>query len=72
MTKEREHKRLDAVPSASSGGASAFSAQATSREDRLPIDVRTLLNGAREATLILDGEAYKLRITAKEKLILTK
>jgi hemin uptake protein HemP len=42
------------------------------REERSPVDVRALLNGAREATLILDGEAYRLRITAKEKLILTK
>ncbi len=40
--------------------------------DRMPIDVRGLLNGAREAILVLDGEAYRLRITAKEKLILTK
>jgi Hemin uptake protein hemP len=37
-----------------------------------PVDVRALLNGAREAVLMLDGEAYRLRITAKEKLILTK
>ena len=36
------------------------------------IDVRSLLMGAREAVLLLDGEAYRLRITAKEKLILTK
>ena len=39
---------------------------------RAAIDVRSLLNGAREAILVLDGEAYRLRITAKEKLILTK
>jgi hemin uptake protein HemP len=72
MTKERGHPRLDDVPFSSMSGTGALSAPATAREDRLAIDVRTLLNGAREATLILDGEAYKLRITAKEKLILTK
>lgn len=39
----------------------------------LPIvDVRRLLDGQREAMLMLDGEPYRLRITAKEKLILTK
>lgn len=41
-------------------------------KNRAAIDVRSLLNGTREATLVLDGEAYRLRITAKEKLILTK
>ncbi len=40
--------------------------------DRAPVDVRALLNGAREAILMLDGEPYRLRITAKDKLILTK
>ena len=36
------------------------------------IDVRKLLDGQREAMLVLDGEPYRLRITAKDKLILTK
>lgn len=36
------------------------------------VDVRSLLQGAREAVLVLDGEPYRLRITAKDKLILTK
>lgn len=40
--------------------------------ERLTIDVRGLMSGAREAILTLDGEEYRLRITAKEKLILTK
>ncbi len=35
-------------------------------------DVRELLRGKREATLVLDGAAYRLRITASGKLILTK
>ena len=36
------------------------------------IDVHHLLNGRREAVLMLDGEPYRLRITAQNKLILTK
>lgn len=44
--------------------------------DRLPhegpIDARRLLGERREAILMLDGEAYRLRITANRKLILTK
>lgn len=40
--------------------------------ERPTIDVRGLMSGAREAILTLDGEEYRLRITAKEKLILTK
>ena len=36
------------------------------------VDVRKLLDGQREAMLVLDGEPYRLRITAKDKLILTK
>jgi hemin uptake protein HemP len=37
-----------------------------------PIDARRLLGARREAVLLLDGEAYRLRITANQKLILTK
>jgi len=36
------------------------------------VDVRSLLGGGREAVLIHLGEAYRLRITARDKLILTK
>ena len=36
------------------------------------IDIRDLLAGGREATIIHAGERYRLRITAKDKLILTK
>jgi hemin uptake protein HemP len=36
------------------------------------IDVRELLAGAREAIIVHAGERYRLRITAKDKLILTK
>ncbi len=36
------------------------------------IDVRDIMAGCREAVLIHEGERYRLRITAKDKLILTK
>ncbi len=32
----------------------------------------TLLQGAREATILHGGEVYRLRLTSKDKLILTK
>jgi hemin uptake protein HemP len=36
------------------------------------IDLRELLAGGREAIIIHAGERYRLRVTAKDKLILTK
>ena len=36
------------------------------------INVRDLLGQAREAILVHQGEHYRLRITASDKLILTK
>jgi hemin uptake protein HemP len=36
------------------------------------IDVRDLLAGGREAIIVHAGERYRLRVTAKDKLILTK
>jgi hemin uptake protein HemP len=36
------------------------------------LDARVLMEGAREIILTLDGEPYRLRITARQKLILTK
>jgi hemin uptake protein HemP len=36
------------------------------------IDVRELLAGGREAIIIHGGERYRLRVTANDKLILTK
>ncbi len=36
------------------------------------IDVQELLAGGREAILIHAGERYRLRVTARNKLILTK
>ena len=35
-------------------------------------DVRDLLGGGREAIIIHAGERYRLRVTANDKLILTK
>lgn len=44
-----------------------------SEQDAPPrFDARSLLDGEKEAILILDGEQYRLRITSKSKLILTK
>ena len=36
------------------------------------IDVTTLLGAGREAILLHNGEAYRLRVTNNNKLILTK
>jgi hemin uptake protein HemP len=36
------------------------------------IDVRDLLAGGREAVIVHAGERYRLRVTANDKLILTK
>lgn len=54
-------------------GASAAATAARELGDDLPVvDVATLLGGGREALLLHDGQAYRLRITANRKLILTK
>ena len=72
MTERRETTLLTTnVPLAVGGEVAAVQSPDVSG-DRASINVRLLLNGAREAILVLDGEAYRLRITAKEKLILTK
>ncbi|MDP2354513.1 MAG: hemin uptake protein HemP [Beijerinckiaceae bacterium] len=39
---------------------------------RAEIHAEVLMNGGREAIIIHNGERYLLRITAKQKLILTK
>ncbi|MGO4707334.1 hemin uptake protein HemP [Microvirga sp. 2MCAF38] len=36
------------------------------------VDVSTLIEGGREVVLVHRGERYRLRITANDKLILTK
>ena len=36
------------------------------------MDVRALLGGGREIVLLHLGERYRLRITARDRLILTK
>ncbi len=44
-----------------------------SSKPKIPvINVRDLMADSREAVLIHDGERYRLRITAKDKLLLTK
>jgi hemin uptake protein HemP len=42
------------------------------RADMPVIDIRDLLAGGREAVIVHGGERYRLRVTAKDKLILTK
>lgn len=49
----------------------ATSVQRDDRDD-LQIDIRAWLGDAREVVLIHAGERYRLRITANNKLILTK
>ncbi len=46
--------------------------QEVTRPEERVIDVRELLADAREVTLLHGGERYRLRITANDKLILTK
>jgi hemin uptake protein HemP len=47
--------------------------QIDQRRPEIPIiDLRDLLAGGREAIIIHAGERYRLRVTAKDKLILTK
>ena len=36
------------------------------------LEAEKLMNGGREAIIIHNGERYRLRITSKQKLILTK
>ena len=36
------------------------------------IDASTLMNGGRDAIIIHNGERYRLRVTSKQRLILTK
>ena len=61
-----ENKRPLVVPDAPSGRE--FLADETPRR----IDVADLVGVRREAILIHNGEAYRLRLTANNKLILTK
>jgi hemin uptake protein HemP len=43
------------------------------RETEIPeIDVRVLVAGGREAVIVHAGVRYRLRITANDKLLLTK
>jgi hemin uptake protein HemP len=51
---------------------SSASPSATPKPEVPVINVRDLMANSREAVLIHEGERYRLRITAKDKLILTK
>ncbi len=53
-------------------GDSSASTTEGPRSDVPVIYVRALLGDSREAVLIYEGERYRLRITAKDRLILTK
>jgi hemin uptake protein HemP len=46
--------------------------EARRRPETPVIDVRDLLGGGREAIIVHGGERYRLRVTARDKLILTK
>ncbi|HRE21727.1 MAG TPA: hemin uptake protein HemP [Rhabdaerophilum sp.] len=61
-----ENKRPSGAADTLSGGHSGL--------DETPrrIEVSDLVGGRREAILIHNGEAYRLRLTANNKLILTK
>jgi hemin uptake protein HemP len=54
---------VDPVAAAASGPAS---------HETPVVDVRALLQGGREVVLLHLGERYRLRITARDRLILTK
>ncbi len=53
--------------------AAARETHAARQDAKTPVvDVRDLLAGGREAIIIHAGERYRQRVTAKDKLILTK
>jgi len=56
------------------GSASPLQSEAviTMREGEIVVDVAMLLGAKQEATLVHHGERYRLRITSRGKLILTK
>lgn len=58
----------DRPSSASATGAEGKQGQGEVRE----IDISELMPNARETVIIYRGERYRLRITSREKLILTK
>jgi hemin uptake protein HemP len=52
--------------------SSAPSSEAAARKPPQEVEVRTLLGAGREVVLLHNGERYRLRVTARDKLILTK
>ncbi|WP_372424484.1 hemin uptake protein HemP [Salinarimonas chemoclinalis] len=59
------HSKEDPNTAAAAAGARASGT-------RPVVDVRTLVGDGREAIIRHNGESYRLRITAANKLILTK
>ncbi|MDB5570966.1 MAG: Hemin uptake protein hemP [Hyphomicrobiales bacterium] len=55
-------------------GARPASAPAVAKapQDCAQVDAEILMQGQREILIIHHGERYRLRVTSKEKLILTK
>ena len=51
---------------------SAPTPDAAVRQTPQELDVRALLGAGREVVLLHNGERYRLRVTARDKLILTK
>lgn len=45
---------------------------ARAKSSRVEVEAEKLMNGGREAIIIHNGERYRLRVTSKHKLILTK
>jgi hemin uptake protein HemP len=58
--------------SASPADRAATTATPAGQPEIPVVDVRALLGEGREVVLMHLGEAYRLRITARERLILTK
>ena len=67
LTQSRKKKSANGRPSAPAPRPSP-----SERPAGLELDARALLQGAREVSVVLDGEYYRLRITSNNKLILTK
>lgn len=66
MSEPPEEDPLDVGPSCVGGGLTRPSAGVVT------IELDRLLQGTREAIIVHNGEHYRLRITSKGKLILTK
>lgn len=70
MTRETRRIENDEQPPAPAGEDRAAPQAATVEVE--VIDARSLMRGASEIWLKLDEELYRLRVTSKRRLILTK